>query len=217
MSFVDRLVAPVSTSARARLGIDLLECGRAAEGFRHLAHAARNGCIEAQYRVGRCYLEGTGVPQATAEAVRWLERAAEAGSLDAQFHLALLYVRGVTSLRRQPRARRLSLLETVQAADRISPRHSSGRAAPLRAARPKAKQFLAISSLQALKPSAMRRRRSAGTRAFGGGRLSSRVPGFWPRPPSSGAGSADADASRRTDRESIGGRNSDGPVSRRCA
>ena len=95
MNFVDRLVAPVSTSARARLGIDLLERGRAAEGFRHLAHAARNGCIEAQYRVGRCYLEGTGVPQATAEAVRWLERAAEAGSLDAQFHLALLYARGV--------------------------------------------------------------------------------------------------------------------------
>ena len=97
MNFVDRLVAPVSTSARARLGIDLLECGRAAEGFRHLAHAARNGCIEAQYRVGRCYLEGTGVPQATAEAVRWLERAAEAGSLDAQFYLALLYARGVSA------------------------------------------------------------------------------------------------------------------------
>ena len=95
MNFVDRLVARVSTSARARLGIDLLECGQAAEGFRHLAHAARNGCIEAQYRVGRCYLEGTGVPQAIAEAVRWLERAAEAGSLDAQFHLALLYARGV--------------------------------------------------------------------------------------------------------------------------
>ena len=87
MSFVDRLVAPVSTSARARLGIDLLEAGRAAEGFRQLAHAARSGCVEAQYRVGRCYLEGTGVPKATAEAVLWLEREAD-GSKDAQFYLA---------------------------------------------------------------------------------------------------------------------------------
>ena len=95
MSFVDRLIAPVSPSARARLGIDLLEFGRAAEGFHQLAYAARGGCIEAQYRVGRCYLEGTGVPQATTEAVRWLQRAAEAGSADAQFYLALLYVRGV--------------------------------------------------------------------------------------------------------------------------
>ena len=96
MSFVDRLVAPLSTSARARLGIDLLEAGRAAEGFRHLARAARSGSVEAQFRVGRCYLEGIGVPQATAEAVRWLERAGEAGSVDAQFYLALLYVRGVS-------------------------------------------------------------------------------------------------------------------------
>ena len=76
---------------------------------------------------------------------------------------ALVCTRGKASSGRQPRARRSSLLATVQAADRISPQHSSGRAAPLRAVRPKAKQFLAISSLQALKPSAMRRRRSAGT------------------------------------------------------
>src|SRR3954452_1080631 len=95
MSFVDRLVAPVSTSARARLGIDLLEAGRSVEGFRQLAQAARSGSVEAQYRVGRCYLEGTGVPQTTAEAVRWLGRAAEAASVEAQFQLALLYVRGI--------------------------------------------------------------------------------------------------------------------------
>ena len=70
--------------------------GRAAEGFRHLARAARSGSIDAQYRVGQCYLEGVGVPQATGEAVRWFERAADAGSAEAQFYLALLYVRGIS-------------------------------------------------------------------------------------------------------------------------
>ena len=78
MNFVDRLIAPLSTSARARLGANLLEAGRAAEGFRHLARAALGGSVKAQYRVGLCYLEGIGVPRATVEAVRWLERAAEA-------------------------------------------------------------------------------------------------------------------------------------------
>ena len=63
--------------------------------FRHYARAARGGLAEAEYRVGRCYLEGSGVPPSSVEGVRWLERAANRGFVAAQAQLAGLYVQGL--------------------------------------------------------------------------------------------------------------------------
>ena len=66
-----------------------------AAAFRLFARAARAGIAEAEYRVGRCYLEGTGVPPSVAEGARWLERAAAQDHLAAQVKLAGLHVQGV--------------------------------------------------------------------------------------------------------------------------
>jgi hypothetical protein len=66
---------------RARLGArnaaiqhaaKLADQGRGVPAFKIYAHAARQGHAEAQFRVGRCYLEGTGVPPSRVEAIRWL-------------------------------------------------------------------------------------------------------------------------------------------------
>jgi TPR repeat protein len=95
MTVLDRLAAPFSARARMRAGLDLITRGKGAKGFRHLARAARRGSMEAQYRVGRCYLDGQAVPQSRTEAVRWLERAAQRGHADAQLALAALCAQGV--------------------------------------------------------------------------------------------------------------------------
>ena len=165
MSFVDQLMAPLSSSARARHGVKLLESGRTAQGFRHLARAARSGSIDAQYRVGQCYLEGVGVPQATGEAVRWFERAAEAGSAEAQFYLALLYVRGVSVPKQSGGGAKALFVSDDQSGGSDFARRSNGRAAPRRAVRRKARRFLAIFLPPVRKRSAIRRRRSAGISA----------------------------------------------------
>jgi TPR repeat protein len=89
------MVAPFSARARLRVGLRLLERGKAGKGLRHMARAARRNCVEAQYRVGRCYLEGQVVPQSRSEAMRWLEQAARRGHAEAQLLMAALYAQGV--------------------------------------------------------------------------------------------------------------------------
>jgi TPR repeat protein len=61
------------------------------------ARAARAGLREAQYQLGRCYLNGQGVPPSLPNALCWLTRAAEAGEPAAQAELASLALRGVTA------------------------------------------------------------------------------------------------------------------------
>ena len=55
------------------------------------------GMAEAEYRVGRCYLEGAGVPVSRTEGARWLERAASQGFIEAQALLATLYLHGLAA------------------------------------------------------------------------------------------------------------------------
>src|SRR5262245_13237732 len=95
LTFVDRLAAPFSAHARLRVGLHLIERGKAGKGLRHMARAARRQCMEAQYRLGRCYLEGRAVPPSRIEAMRWLEQAAQRGHAQAQFLVAALYAQGV--------------------------------------------------------------------------------------------------------------------------
>ncbi|MEJ1978404.1 MAG: hypothetical protein WDN49_22040 [Acetobacteraceae bacterium] len=66
----------------------LVEKGNAAAAFTLLAREAKNGHVEAQYRVGRAYLEAAGVPPSATEAAHWLERAAQSGHVGAQARLA---------------------------------------------------------------------------------------------------------------------------------
>ena len=94
MTILDRLTGfhPASALRRA---IQLAEAGKAAEAFPLMAIAARAGIPEAEYRVARHYLEGSGVPPSQSEGARWLRRAADHGSADAQALLAALFVAGL--------------------------------------------------------------------------------------------------------------------------
>ena len=47
--------------------------------------------------MGRCYLEGAGVPPSRTEGARWLERAANQGYVEAQAQLATLAIHGLTA------------------------------------------------------------------------------------------------------------------------
>ncbi|WP_245523959.1 SEL1-like repeat protein, partial [Mesorhizobium sp. M2D.F.Ca.ET.223.01.1.1] len=62
-----------------------------------MAIAARAGFPEAEYRVARSYLEGSGVPPSRSEGARWLRLAADHGSADAQALLAALFVAGLAA------------------------------------------------------------------------------------------------------------------------
>ena len=103
LGLLDRAVASLSPSAALRRAIALTDRGQAARAFQLFSRAARAGIAEAEYRVGRCYLEGSVVPVSRADAARWFERAATEGHVEAQWLLAALYVHGVgTSANRQP-------------------------------------------------------------------------------------------------------------------
>jgi hypothetical protein len=59
--------------------------------FQKYRQAAKQGQIEAQYKLGLMYLYGQIVPQDDALAVHWLRRAAQQGQEKAQTKLGLLY------------------------------------------------------------------------------------------------------------------------------
>jgi TPR repeat protein len=86
--------------------------GNSAEAFRLLAALAKRGNAEAQYRVGKCYLEADGVPPSRNDAAHWLTLAANGGHLKAQSALAGLYIQGMVHAGREaselgaPRRRR---------------------------------------------------------------------------------------------------------------
>ena len=98
MAVVDRLIGFASPAAALRRSIQLKDQGRLAEAFALLAVAAKAGIPDAEHRVARCYLEGTGVPPSRSEGARWLERAAAHGCVDAQVLLSALCVRGLVKV-----------------------------------------------------------------------------------------------------------------------
>lgn len=63
---------------------------------RQFTRAARDGWPEAQFRLGRCYLLGLGVPSCPDAALRWLTRAADGGDVEAQTMLAVLALQGIS-------------------------------------------------------------------------------------------------------------------------
>ncbi|HEY6432737.1 MAG TPA: tetratricopeptide repeat protein, partial [Acetobacteraceae bacterium] len=89
----------VSPRAALRRALRATERGKLPRAFHLLSRAARAGIAEAEYRVGRCYLEGAGVPPSRADGLRWLERAATHGYVEAQSLLATLLLQGLASSR----------------------------------------------------------------------------------------------------------------------
>ncbi|MFT9090645.1 MAG: hypothetical protein ABF479_06560, partial [Gluconacetobacter sp.] len=84
-------------SPRARLAhaLRLIEDGDVGAGVALLGSVAEAGVPEAQFRVGRAYLDGTGVPPSLVEGARWMRRAAEAGWVEARMVLGTLYLFGL--------------------------------------------------------------------------------------------------------------------------
>jgi uncharacterized protein len=82
-------------SARFALGEAFAASGAHARAFPLFVQAARAGLRQAQFRLGRCYLQGLGVPPSLGEALRWFRRSADAGEPAAQAQLAALALEGV--------------------------------------------------------------------------------------------------------------------------
>ena len=66
----------------------------AAAGSESLLRAAERGIAKAQYAVGKCYRDGTGVKRDAATAAGWFERAARQGHAPAQRSIGLRYAHG---------------------------------------------------------------------------------------------------------------------------
>ena len=142
---MDRLVAKLSPQAALRRGVRLAEQGQSKRAFPLLVRAATAGIAEAEFRVGRCYLEGAGVPPSRSQGARWLERAGNQGYVEAQVLLATLYVHGLANgwqpvLPAPPPA----CSRPTPPCRPTSPRPRNGRAAPPRAAPPTARPCSAI-------------------------------------------------------------------------
>lgn len=56
---------------------------------------AEKGIAKAQYELGRCYEQGSGVAKDSIEAVSWYRKAAKQGYADAQYNLGLCYGKGI--------------------------------------------------------------------------------------------------------------------------
>src|ERR1700681_4314241 len=95
MSLFDRVLSPFSAGAALRRAVRLTDQGDRRRACPLLARAARAGIAEAEFRVGRCYLEGGGVPPSRGNGVRWLEKAAARGYVEAQALLATLCLNGM--------------------------------------------------------------------------------------------------------------------------
>jgi TPR repeat protein len=88
---LERVQAAFSPSATLRRAATLMTVGKIRPACKRYGRA---GLAKAEYRVGRCYLDGVGVPSSRAKGIRWLERAAHHGHVEAQSQLAVIYLHG---------------------------------------------------------------------------------------------------------------------------
>ena len=97
--------------------------------FPLLARAARARIAEAEYRLGRSYLEGAGVPPSRTEGARWLERAAAQGYVEAQAQLATLAIHGLVTQSEDASSTRLFASQEATAPDFEAGLHWASKAA----------------------------------------------------------------------------------------
>ncbi|MGE0416576.1 MAG: hypothetical protein AB7O80_07200, partial [Acetobacteraceae bacterium] len=72
MAIADRVIGSLSPRMALKRAIRLIDAGNAKEAFPLLSRAARAHIPEAEYRIGKCYLEGTGVPPSRTDGARWM-------------------------------------------------------------------------------------------------------------------------------------------------
>ncbi|KXV61836.1 hypothetical protein AD936_06550, partial [Gluconobacter japonicus] len=94
MTFKRRIASLLSSKGKVEEGVRLMEAGDSVRGFALLSRLAIAGDTEASFRIGRAYLDGTGVPPSLEEGAYWMLGAAEAGHVEAAFVLATLYTIG---------------------------------------------------------------------------------------------------------------------------
>ena len=94
-----------------------MAAGKTGPAFQLYARAGRTGLAEAEYRVGRCYFEGVGVPPSRAEGMRWLEQAARHGHIEAQSRLAIICLHGVAGERGSNPQSAVRLFDVTEIAD----------------------------------------------------------------------------------------------------
>jgi tetratricopeptide (TPR) repeat protein len=109
-------VKPIGKLAAMAAAIALGVAGARADVS--LTTLAKRGDAEAQYLLGKAYLEGREVPRDPSEGIRWLRHASGQGHAEARFVLATLYREGRGTPQNLPAAARL-LSENV--ADRHLP------------------------------------------------------------------------------------------------
>ncbi len=85
-----------SPSARLAYALVLADDDEHGRALRQFAQAAHGGLPHAQFRLGRCYLLGLGVPSGLDAALRWLTQAAEGHDVEAQVLLASLALQGIS-------------------------------------------------------------------------------------------------------------------------
>ena len=76
-------------------GLAALERGRLARAFDLISEAAEAGIGEAQFRLGKLYLDGQGTEADPRQAVMWLERAAANHYRKANLLLGKIYASGM--------------------------------------------------------------------------------------------------------------------------
>lgn len=97
MHLFDRVRATLGAPDAQFVMADLFASrGKHARAFPLFVEAAQSGFHQAQYRLGRCYKMGLGVPVSLGEALRWFRRAADAGEAAAQTQLAEFALQGVS-------------------------------------------------------------------------------------------------------------------------
>ncbi len=96
MSMLDRLLSRFSPTAAFREAKRLIDADERRLAIKPLSKAATAGIPEAEYRLARCYLEGTGLPPSRTDGVRWLERSAEHNHVEAQSLMATLCLHGLS-------------------------------------------------------------------------------------------------------------------------
>ena len=128
MALLDRLLALTPTAALRR-AVRLAEQKNFKRAFPLLARAARARIAEAEYRLGRSYLEGAGVPPSRTEGARWLERAAAQGYVEAQAQLATLAIHGLVTQSEDASSTRLFASQEATAPDFEAGLHWANKAA----------------------------------------------------------------------------------------
>ncbi len=84
----------VPAAADFEAGLAAIERGDYRAALRELRPLAEQGHAQAQYKLGRMYRAGVGVPRDAAAAANWTRRAAEQGDALAQYDLGIMYATG---------------------------------------------------------------------------------------------------------------------------